>query len=380
MKSESVLIVVGRSGGHIFPAMAVAEALEQLSPNLKIHFIHSGTPMEKEFFSKTNHSTHSISTGALAGGSFVSKLKTLIFLPIVFLRAFFVIWQIRPRAVLGTGGAISGPVLLSAFLQRRRRAVWEGNAVCGLTNRLLAPFVPVVFTVFPDIPNIPTKKQSLCGYPLRKRFLSSPADGVRQTVESPARESLQTTVKNSVPKKEAFNALVIGGSQGSLRINQTVSQALQEEAWREGIFIFHQTGKKDFPSIREKYRNLKGVEAFPFSSHIRDYYEKCDVIFSRAGSGAIAEISAVGKALVLIPLSGTAGDHQLKNSAHLANKGQAENIPEEQFTPETFKNTLLSLKNNTQKREELSQKIQQRHNPNGASSIARWLIQNRSAK
>lgn len=357
--SKNVVIVGGKSGGHTFPALAVAEALLDISSDLNIHFIHSGSPLEKSVFFQEGWTAHFIFPLALAGGvSFISRLKTLIILPFVFIKVFFLVMWLRPQAVFGTGGAVSAPVLFSAFLLGRRRAIWEGNAICGLANRWLAAVVPVVFTVFPDVLNISRKKQILCGYPLRREFVSK-TQGFRKT-------------ENNLG---LFRVLILGGSQGSLLLNQVVSEALLEESWHQDTFIFHQTGKKDFLSLREKYKNIKGVEVFDFSSHIQDYYEKCDVVFSRAGSGAVAEISAMGKPLVLVPLSGTAGDHQVKNAVSLSKQEMTEWISEKEFTAEAFKQRVLQLKNNRERRELLAQNIRKRHRDGGAAVIAHWLLQ-----
>ena len=419
--SKNIVIAAGKSGGHAFPARAVAEALLELEPDLKIHVIHTGSPLEKEIFK--NWSAYSLPPLALAGGAdLVPRLKTLFFLPLVCVRVFLLMVRLWPGAVFGTGGAISAPVLLSAFLLGRRRATWEGNAMGGLANRFLAPFLPAVFTVFPGIPNISGKKQMLCGYPLRKVFYQSlpprrqgsnristkqmpdmesehfvsdgknfpeqaasviPADKRKRPPDifAPTKSVIPTKAGISKPDRHnrenssLFQILVLGGSQGSSLLNQVVSEAFLEESWSRDIFIFHQTGKRDFTSIREKYRDIKNVEVFAFSKQLRDYYEQCDLVFSRAGSGAMAEVSAVGKPLVLVPLSGTAGDHQVKNALHLVERSQAEWISEKELTVETFKKKILQLKEDKKRREILTQNIRKRHKEVGALTIARWLLQ-----
>ena len=389
---HNIVMAVGRSGGHIFPALGVAEALKELSPHIKIHFIHSSGPLEKKIFSTENYPTCVVPSLALAGGTrVIFKLKTLVLFPLVFVRVFFFILRLKPRAVFGTGGATSAPALLSAFLLGRRGSVWEGNAVAGLANRLLAPFVSSVFTVFPDIPSISRKKQILCGYPLRKAFcreffIESPAERAdlkaRKRWEQDSaippvvafKKNKERKTKNQMDGKN-FYILILGGSGGSRRLNRMVSSALLEKTWPKDVFVFHQTGEKDFASLQEKYKNVEDrVQLFAFSPKIQDYYKKCDVVFSRAGSGTIAEVSAAGKPLVLVPLSGTAGDHQVKNAVWLAEKNQADWISEKEFTAEIFRKKVLQLKNDREKRELLAQNIKQRHKTNGAFALARFLL------
>lgn len=357
MKPKKVLMAVGSSGGHIFPAVAVAEALKQLSPESKVSFVHSGSATGKKVFSSLSLTSHEIPLGGLAQGqSLKTRLKTLLQLPLAFVRAFLLIKKQNFEVVLGTGGAVTGVVLLTARLMGRPTALWEGNAVCGLANRLLLPFISTVFTVFEKVPSVPKKKQILSGYPLRKSFVAE-------------------TVIQKEPE-EKFRVLILGGSQGSMALNQTVSLAIcEDDKWREGISFFHQTGERDFTKRQKEYYGIKDIECFKFHPNIRKYYELCHVIFSRAGSGVIAEVSALGRPLVLIPLSHSAGGHQIKNALSLYEKGQTEFIHEKDFTREKFRALVLELKNNKEKRESLSQEIRKNHKPDGALTIARWLLQ-----
>ena len=374
MEIKRILIAAGPSGGHIYPALAVAERLRQISPETEIHLIHSGGPVARRIFSKNFQNDffiHEISLkGGLASGQkFSAKLGVLIRLPLVFWRCLRLAGVIRPQALLGAGGAVTGPAVLAGICAGkpwgRRFAIWEGNSSLGLANRLLAPFVSAVFTVFPYITKAPKKKQILCGYPLRRKIQE--AGKVFEAEESAPKQ------KPLSQKNGKFHVLVMGGSQGALFFNRVVSQALQEEGWRKDIFIHHQTGERDLSSIQSQYRSLKGAEAFGFSFHIEEYYRKCDLIFSRAGSGAIWEIAAFGKPLVLVPLTHSAGRHQLKNAKYLRSKGMAELIPEQQFTARTFKEMILRLKEDESARAASARSLKAASLGDGADVMARWL-------
>ena len=356
MKSKKILIAVGSSGGHILPAVAVGEALQQLSPESLVFFVHSGSPVGRKIFFSLSCTAYEIPLGGLAQGqSLKTRLKTLLQFPLAFVKACLLIKKQNMKVVFGTGGAITGVVLLAARLMGRPTALWEGNAVCGLANRLSLPFVLAVFTVFEKVPFVSKKKQILSGYPLRKSF------GEPTVQEEPTKD---------------FQVLILGGSQGSMALNRAVSLALQEdEKWREGISFFHQTGERDFLKKQEEYHGLKDIECFKFHPNIKKYYEKSHVIFSRAGSGVIAEVSALGRPLVLIPLSHSASGHQMKNALKLYEKGRVELILEKDFTPDKFKAMVLKLKNNSEKRERLCREIRKNHKPDGALTIARWLLQ-----
>lgn len=348
-------MAVSSSGGHILPAVAIAEAVTELSLESKIYFVHSGSPTGKKIFSDLSLPAYTIPLGGLAKGESLKKrVKTLLQLPLAFVRAWLLIRKLKVEVVFGTGGAITGPVLLMARLMGRTTALWEGNAVFGLANRLLLPFVSVIFTVFKTVPSVPVKKQIQSGYPLRKSFRK---------------------LSTEHPQKEYFNVLILGGSQGALTLNNIVSEALcEEENWREGIFFFHQTGDRDFLRMKEKYQKVSHVDCFRFHQNIRKYYEMSDLIFSRGGSGVIAEVSAIGRPLILVPLSRAAGGHQMQNALELYKIGCVELIHEKDFTAQKFKTTLLELKNNKEKRDKLSEKIKQNHKSDGAFKIARWIL------
>ena len=356
MKSKKILMAVSSSGGHIFPAVAVAEAIKELSSESQIYFVYSGSSTGKKIFSDLSYPVYEIPLGGLAQGqSLVTKLKTLLQLPLAFIKSWLLIRKLKAEVIFGTGGAITGPVLLAARLMGRQTALWEGNAVCGLANRLLLPVVSAVFTVFESVPFVPSKKQIRSGYPLRKSFKN------------------QTSEKD---RPEYFNVLILGGSQGSLVLNRVVSQAIcEDEKWREGIFFFHQTGERDFLQRKTDYQKVtQAVECFRFHQNIKKYYEMSHLIFSRGGSGVIAEVSMVGRPLVLVPLSHSAGGHQVKNALALYKKGCVEFIPEQEFTTQKFKDILLELKHNEEKRNKLSREIQKNHKSNGAFKIARWIL------
>ena len=356
MKPKRILMAVSSSGGHILPAVAVAEAVKELSSEAQVYFVHSGGPTGKKIFSNFSCSVYEIPLGGLAQGqSLKTRLKTLFQLPLALVRAWLLIKKLKVEVVFGTGGAITGPVLLTARFMGLPTALWEGNAVCGLANRLLLPFVSVAFTVFENVSFVSGKKQIHSGYPLRKSFKNSSLGEVQ---------------------KRYFNVLILGGSQGALILNRAVSQAIcEDEKWREGIFFFHQTGERDFARRKEEYQRVAAdVECFPFHQNIRKYYEISHLIFSRGGSGVIAEVSAIGRPLVLVPLSRAAGGHQMQNAFKLSKKGCVEFIHEKDFNAQKFKTTILGLKENGDRRERLSRQIKKNHTPDGAFRIARWIL------
>ena len=353
---KKIGMVVGKSGGHIYPALAVAESLKDLNPHVEIHFVHSGGSMARNIFSKFQYPVYEIPLGGLAQGqSFGARIKTLFQLPLAFLKSFFWIRKNNFTSVFGTGGSITGPVLLAGLLNRCSVFAWEGNSTSGLANRYLSFFIPFIFTVFPDVKGLPKKKQILCGYPLRDSLIKHQNFNPQKS------------------EKDLFKIFIVGGSQGSLLLNQVLARAVQDEKWREDLFIYHQTGQKFYSQIEKIYKDLNGVQALGFISDISKYYQEADLIVARAGSGTIFEVASFKKPLVLIPLSHSAGGHQLQNALKLEAQKQVEMIKESDFNVESFKNIVLSLKSNRSKREAMASSLFNNFKTKGAKTIAQWL-------
>ncbi len=377
-QKKKVLMAVGSSGGHIYPAVAVTEKLENIAKDgnftdrLNVYFVHSGSPLAKKIFSSLKYPVHEISIGGLAKGqSFVKKIKTLFSIPKAFIKSLRLIKKLKVHVVLGTGGAVTGPVLLAGFLMRRKIAVWEANSSMGLANKWLSPFVSCIFTAFPKVTGVSQKKQIFCSYPLRNKVQANNNLLKESSLNKQIPEQQSEKQKDNFFHKESddssiFKVLILGGSQGSFFLNEIVSQAVEEGDWRKDIFIYHQTGEKFFDCINDKYKFLKGVSAFAFSLNIGEYYKKCDLIFSRAGSGAIWEIASYGKALLLVPLTYSAGSHQLKNALELSSKNCVEMIKEKDFNVKVFKDKLLHLKQDSHRRKQLAQSLKTAYKGDGA--------------
>ena len=364
MIKKTVLMAVGSSGGHVFPALAISESLEEIffkqlpkDSVLKIHFVHSGSQLGTEMLSSCSYPVHTISIGGLAmGQGFFKKIKTLFQLPIAFFKSIFLIRKIKADLIFGTGGSVTFPILMAGFIMRKKIAIWEGNTSLGLANKVLSYFVGQVFTVFPKVKRLSKKKQIWSAYPLRKQIQLA---NLKQNADLLKQDEALLKQNEKKTQTDKFKVLILGGSQGSVFLNQAVSQALEEIDWRKDIFIYHQTGAKSFESLSKKYKFLDGVFAFAFSKEIQKYYQECDLIFSRAGSGSLAEISYFKKVVVLVPLTYSAGGHQLQNAKWLANKNCTELIEEKEFNPKTFKNKILELKKNKIKRQNMAQNLKQ---------------------
>ena len=350
---KTILIVVGRSGGHIFPGLAIAEALEKQESNIKIHFVHEGSLLERRIFSSYSYKTKVFRVGALAKGqNFLTRLKTLFLLPFALMRIVFFIFQLQPHFVIGTGGSLSGAFMLASWLLQKPRAIWEANARLGLAHLFCLPFVNKVFTFFENIPRLKKTKQIVVGYPYRS------------SLDKPSSASNESHV---------FSLLILGGSQGSRLINTNVARAVASSNWPKDIFVFHQTGLEDFEKIKKMYLGKDHAEAWSFTPDIEVYYNRVQLIVSRAGAGAIAEAAYFKKALVLIPL--LAGDsHQLANAKELSQHQQAKMLLEDDFSPESFIDMVKKLKASSEIRKTMVQNLSVYSKKNGSLQIAQEIL------
>ena len=354
MKKKTVFMVVGSSGGHIYPALAIADSLKK--HNIEVEFISPGTPTDKKILAP--YKTQFIFMGRLNRVSWRETLGTLLRLPLVILKAWHRVQRYKPNYVVGFGGALSGPVLLGAFLARTKTFLFEPNAYAGLANRWAGRFVDTAFVVMPTA---------------ARQFKTS------VQVRMPVRTGLQPTMQNPIIQGPAtmkglqeankLKVLVLGGSQGSKFMNTTVLQVVKSGASElENIIIRHQTGAQDFKRLQQAYQELQPthpalktgasattetllqtaaskikVEAHEYLDPIAPHYEWADLIITRSGMGVLAELSVAAKPAILVPLASAADNHQQLNAQQAVEKQAARMILQKDFTAATLMAHLNEL-------------------------------------
>ena len=325
-QNKKILIVGGGTGGHIMPALSIAESLKAQEPTCQVEFVHGPTTLEKDIYARSFLPSHILSVGRLRKNvSKKERIKTLITLPLIMLKALNLIIKIKPSLILGTGGAVSGPVLLAGALLRKKTILFEPNAVPGLSNRCLFPFVHEAWLVFES-----AKKYFKPQHRTKYKKVSFPV--------RPALAHIPVKTTSQLPLK----VLILGGSQGSALINKVVSElicSLTEKEHGQMSFV-HQTGQKEFEHYKKVYYALKDVQVLPFLHEIHQFYAWSDVVVGRAGAGFLAELSAVQRAGILIPLHNSADQHQLKNAQFLEKVASALVIEEKAFNKNSLKQTL----------------------------------------
>jgi UDP-N-acetylglucosamine--N-acetylmuramyl-(pentapeptide) pyrophosphoryl-undecaprenol N-acetylglucosamine transferase len=325
MERETIVIAGGGTGGHLYPGIAIAEELQRRRPGVEIAFAGAGLPLEREILDRHGFRHLAIRSGGVVGKSLAGRARGAV-------RAFRGLWQatgallrMRPRAVVGVGGYASGPMVLAAVLLRVPTLIQEQNAMPGLTNRLLAPWVRRVAIAFDEARHAFGGRGEVTGNPIRAAF----------------REVKRKT------RGEGFQVLIFGGSQGARALNSAVIDALAIlEPQRLGLRITHGTGAADFERVQAAYA-ARGFEVAvsPYIARILEAYERADLVVARAGASTVSEIAACGRASILVPLAAAAHDHQRWNARKFAEAGAAVLLEEKDLSGETLARAILALRN-----------------------------------
>ncbi|MBK9161678.1 MAG: undecaprenyldiphospho-muramoylpentapeptide beta-N-acetylglucosaminyltransferase [Nitrosomonadales bacterium] len=329
--TRSILIMAGGTGGHIYPGLAVADALREKGWNV----VWLGAPdsMEAELVPKHGYPVAWVNFSGLRGKGLLRKLL----LPFALLRAMgqsmAALFRHRPDVVLGMGGYITFPGGVMTALLRRPLIIHEQNSIAGLSNRALARIAQKVLSGFPDV----LPKAVWCGNPVRDSIATLPGPEQRYAARS-----------------GRLNLLVVGGSLGAKALNEALPQALARLPEAERPHVLHQTGKQHFAAVRELYRQA-GVEADirPFLDDMAGCYADADVVVCRAGALTIAELAAAGVASILVPFPFAVDDHQTHNARFLSERGAATLLPQDRLSADSLAQLLIELTDGGRSRERL---------------------------
>jgi UDP-N-acetylglucosamine--N-acetylmuramyl-(pentapeptide) pyrophosphoryl-undecaprenol N-acetylglucosamine transferase len=307
-----VVIAGGGTGGHLYPGIAVARELIARCPDVRISFAGTSRGIEATVVPREGFELDVLRSGGLKGKTIADRVRGTLLLPLSLLDAWRIVSQRRPDLVIGVGGYSSGPVVLVAALRGTPAMLLEQNAVPGLTNRLLAPVVRAAAVTFESTRGFFGAKAFVSGNPVRPEFFEAVA---------PSSE-LDARVNDGTARVEV---LVFGGSQGAHAINVAMVEAAAKLAGSARVRLTHQTGERDVEMVRAAYRAI-GLEADvePFLYDMARRIRQADMIVCRAGATTLAELTAAGKAAILIPLPTATDDHQRRNAEALSAAGAAD--------------------------------------------------------
>ncbi|MFT4192186.1 MAG: undecaprenyldiphospho-muramoylpentapeptide beta-N-acetylglucosaminyltransferase [Comamonas sp.] len=329
-RPKVALVMAGGTGGHIFPAMAVAQALRERG--WRVHWL--GAPgsaekpsMESRLVPPQGFAFETIDFGGVRGKGF----KTLLLLPLRLLKAFAqslaVVRRVRPDVVLGFGGYVTFPGGLMSVLLGKPLVLHEQNSVAGLANKMLARLAQRVYTAFPDaLPGA-----AWIGNPLRAPFLAQPAPAARYAGRS-----------------GPLRLLVVGGSLGARGLNEVVPQALALLPAAQRPVVTHQSGAAQIDALRANYA-AAGVEAtlLPFIDDVASAYAEADVLVARAGASTVTELAAVGVPAVFVPFPSAVDDHQTTNARFLVDAGAGWLAQQRDLTPRKLADLISTMERPT---------------------------------
>jgi UDP-N-acetylglucosamine--N-acetylmuramyl-(pentapeptide) pyrophosphoryl-undecaprenol N-acetylglucosamine transferase len=321
MSGRPILIMAGGTGGHVYPALAVAHALQQQSRD--IVWLGTERGLEARVVPDAGIPIEWIAIGGLRGKGVLTLLLAPFRLCIALLQSLRVMWKHRPAAVLGMGGFVSGPGGVAAWLTRRPLIIHEQNAIAGMTNRLLARLARVVLQAFPGSFNSASDAETV-GNPVRVDIAAIEAPDARLT-----------------GRDGRLRLLVVGGSLGALALNRAVPAALALLSDDIRPVVRHQAGERTIEEARSAYAE-HGVEAdiSPFIEDMASAYAWADLVICRAGALTVAELSAAGLPAIFIPFPAAVDDHQTANARPMVDAGAAEIIQQSQLTGESLARLL----------------------------------------
>lgn len=354
MSRPTILFAGGGTGGHVFPLVAVADAMGILEPDVDRVFVGTARGLEAKLVPARGYALELLEVLPLRGAGVVGAARGALRAGGAVREALALLRRLGPRAVFSVGGYAAGPVSLAAALLGVPLALIEPNSVIGFANRLIAPLVDRAYTAFEPVErHFKAARVLRAGVPIRSGFAPAPYTATARP----------------------FPVLVLGGSQGARSLNEVVPRALA--AVGEDLAIVHQAGPRDIDAVRALYDEL-GIGArartTPFIDDMPTALARAGLVIGRSGASAVSEICAVGRPSILVPYPFAAGDHQRKNALVLEREGAAETVPADRVTPEFLAGLIQRLVRDPARLEHMAAAAQRLGKPNAAATIAADLL------
>lgn len=362
MSSPRVLIAAGGTGGHVYPAIAIADALKEFNDNTDILFIGTKDHMEWDAVPKAGYDIKSI---WISGFHRRFTLKNILFpvkLGSSLVQSWAILSQFKPNVVVSCGGFASGPVGWVASKKDIPLVLQEQNSFPGVTTRLLSKKARKIFTAFEDADRyLPAEKTEVAGNPTRKNL-----------VEAETGEAYEHFAFNQAKK----TLLVLGGSGGAKSINEAMAANIDELHNEMSLQIIWQCGSRYYDQLHTELHtdNYDDLRLVDFLHNMPEAYEVADLVVSRAGALSCSELALTGKPSILVPSPNVAGDHQSKNAQSMAHEGAAE-ILDDSKAKETLADLVNKLIFDQEKLKEMQKAALKLARPDAASDIAREILE-----
>ncbi len=339
----TVVIAAGGTGGHLYPAVALAREFLHREPDTSIVFVGTERGLEGTVLSQEGFALERVAARPVMGRGLAGAAGALLSLPVACWQSVKVLRGRRADLVIGVGGYTSPPVLMAAWLLSIPRVILEPNAVPGMANQALGPLANLVFVAFASAgSHFRSSKVRLAGTPVRRAFF--------EPTPAHAEGSAPPTLSERGPAGQRLTLLVFGGSQGARAINNAMVEALPHLQGRvrdNGLAVIHQTGGADYERVKAAY-DRAGIghdraEVVPFLFDMPRALRSADLVVARAGAVTIAELTACGKPAILIPLPSAIYRHQERNAQVLASAGAAVLLLQDQLTGPRLAGEIAAL-------------------------------------
>lgn len=350
-RRPTIMIMAGGTGGHIFPALAVAEILR--AQGWKVIWMGAPGSMESELVPQQGYEMVWVDFAGLRRKGWLRKAKLPFSLAFAMWQSAMALLNYRPNVVLGMGGYITFPGGITAALLRIPLVIHEQNSVAGLSNKTLARWAKRVLSGFPGV----LPRAEWCGNPVRADIATMPEPETRYAARS-----------------GKLNVLVVGGSQGAKAINECVPKALALLPEDQRPDVLHQSGHVHLEAVQAAYKNAGvNAEVMPFLDEMAFIYSQADLVICRAGALTVAELSAAGLASILVPYPYAVDDHQTANAQFLSLSNAAILLPQEEMTPERLAHILENM--SRARALEMAVSARQHAKPDAAQQVANVCVE-----
>jgi UDP-N-acetylglucosamine--N-acetylmuramyl-(pentapeptide) pyrophosphoryl-undecaprenol N-acetylglucosamine transferase len=348
-----ILIAGGGTGGHVIPALAIARELKSRY-NAELLFVGTARGIENRLVPQAGFGLMRIKVGALKNVGLMTRLRTLVDLPLAILSSRKILKVFRPDVVVGVGGYASGPAMAAAVLGRIPTLAFEPNYVPGFANKMVGKLVSAAAVHFAQTSRF-FRNARVVGVPVRQEFFS-------------------------VPPADAAHAptlLVFGGSQGAHAINEAVTAATPEVLRQiPALRVIHQTGERDYNDVQAAYSRA-GVpaEVSAFIDNMPQAFAQADLLVCRSGASTVAEVTAAGKPAIFVPFPRAADDHQRRNAEAIAEGGAAMLIPQSELTPQRLAQAIVELMSDRNRLAQMSDRARALSHHDAAGRVARMVAE-----
>jgi UDP-N-acetylglucosamine--N-acetylmuramyl-(pentapeptide) pyrophosphoryl-undecaprenol N-acetylglucosamine transferase len=352
LNRKTILIAGGGTGGHVFPAIAVAEAMQALA-DVAVVFCGTARGLEHTVVPARGFRLERLRVVPIKGGGPVKAVRGALVALRATVESFATVRAVRPSAVLSVGGYAAGPVSLAAALAGTPLALLEPNSVAGLSNRFLAPFAKRAYLAWGPAAGFRRRAVRRYGVPLRPGFAPRPY----------------------LPRDEPV-LLVLGGSQGAAGLNARLPAAIARVVRSHPLKVIHQAGRGRDASVRESYArlNVHCATVTAFIDDVATAIAQADIVVARAGAVTLAEIAAIGRAALLVPFPHASDDHQARNAEALVREGAAVALREAEADADRLASEILRLLGDARTRVAMADASRRLGRPDAAYDVAADLL------